>query len=58
VFAERVGLTLGKIGTELAKLPEGRMPARRNWERPSRRWSTRTDERERIKAARARRARR
>ena len=54
VFAQRVGLTLGEIGAELAKLPEGRVPARRDWARLSRRWSTRIDERiaelERLKA--------
>ncbi len=54
VFAQRVGLTLGEIGAELAKLPEGRVPARRDWERLSRRWSARIDERiaelERLKA--------
>jgi len=54
VFAQRVGLTLAEIGSELAKLPEGRVPVRRDWERLSRRWSTRIDERiaelERLKA--------
>lgn len=54
VFAQRVGLTLDEIGSELAKLPEGRVPDRRDWARLSRRWSTRIDERvaelERLKA--------
>jgi MerR family redox-sensitive transcriptional activator SoxR len=54
VFAQRVGLTLDEIGSELAKLPEGRVPGRRDWARLSRRWSARIDERvaelERLKA--------
>lgn len=54
VFAQRVGLTLEEIGTELVKLPEGRVPARRDWSRLSRRWSERIDQRiaelERLKA--------
>ena len=54
VFAQRVGLTLEEIGTELAKLPPGRVPTRRDWSRLSRRWSSRIEERiaelERLKA--------
>ena len=54
VFAQRVGLSLEEIGGELAKLPEGRVPARRDWSRLSRKWTTRIDERiaelERLKA--------
>ncbi|CAN5674470.1 MAG: redox-sensitive transcriptional activator SoxR [Thermoleophilaceae bacterium] len=54
VFAQRVGLSLEEIGAELAKLPEGRVPARRDWSRLSRKWTTRIDERiaelERLKA--------
>jgi MerR family transcriptional regulator, redox-sensitive transcriptional activator SoxR len=45
VFAQRVGLTLGEIGAELAKLPPGRVPTRGDWSRLSRGWSTRIDER-------------
>jgi MerR family redox-sensitive transcriptional activator SoxR len=45
VFAQRVGLTLEEIGGELAKLPPDRVPTRRDWERLSRRWSERIDER-------------
>jgi MerR family transcriptional regulator, redox-sensitive transcriptional activator SoxR len=45
VFAQRVGLTLEEIGEELAKLPPDRVPTRRDWERLSRRWSERIDER-------------
>ena len=45
VFAQRVGLTLDEIGTELAKLPPDRAPARRDWLRLSSRWTARIDER-------------
>ena len=36
VFAQRVGLTLDEIGTELAKLPLHQAPTRRDWSRPNR----------------------
>jgi MerR family transcriptional regulator, redox-sensitive transcriptional activator SoxR len=45
VFAQRIGLTLDEIGTELAKLPPDRAPTRRDWSRLSSRWSARIDER-------------
>jgi MerR family redox-sensitive transcriptional activator SoxR len=45
VFAQRIGLTLEEIGAELANLPPGRVPTRRDWSRLSRRWSTRIDDR-------------
>ena len=45
VFAQRVGLTLEEIGSELAKLPADRAPTRRDWSRLSRGWSARIDER-------------
>jgi MerR family redox-sensitive transcriptional activator SoxR len=45
VFAQRVGLTLDEIGDELAKLPPGRVPTRRDWSRLSRGWSERIDQR-------------
>jgi MerR family redox-sensitive transcriptional activator SoxR len=45
VFAQRVGLTLGEIGDELAKLPADRVPTRRDWDRLSRSWRERIDER-------------
>jgi MerR family redox-sensitive transcriptional activator SoxR len=45
VFAQRVGLTLDEIGGELAKLPPGRVPTRRDWSRLSRGWSERIDQR-------------
>ena len=45
VFAQRVGLTLDEIGTELARLPDNRAPTKRDWSRLSSRWSSRIDER-------------
>jgi len=45
VFAQRVGLTLDEIGTELAKLPPDRAPNRRDWKRLSHSWTSRIDER-------------
>ena len=54
VFAQRVGLTLDEIGTELAKLPPERAPTRRDWSRLSSTWTARIDGRiaelERLKA--------
>ncbi len=54
VFAQRVGLTLDEIGTELAKLPPDRAPTRRDWSRLSSTWTARIDGRiaelERLKA--------
>jgi MerR family transcriptional regulator, redox-sensitive transcriptional activator SoxR len=54
VFAQRIGLTLEEIRTELAKLPGDRAPNRRDWSRLSRRWTARIDERivelERLRA--------
>ncbi len=54
VFAQRIGLTLEEIGTELSKLPPDRAPSRRDWSRLSGQWSTRIDARiaelERLKA--------
>jgi MerR family redox-sensitive transcriptional activator SoxR len=45
VFAQRIGLTLGEIGTELERLPPDRAPTRRDWSRLSRTWSSRIEER-------------
>ena len=45
VFAQKVGLTLDEIGTELAKLPPDRAPTKRDWSRLSSTWSARIDER-------------
>lgn len=54
VFAQRVGLTLDEIGGELAKLPAGRSPTRRDWSRLSSMWTARIDARieelERLRA--------
>jgi MerR family redox-sensitive transcriptional activator SoxR len=54
VFAQRIGLTLDDIGAELARLPGGRTPTRRDWSRLSRTWTARIDERiaelERLRA--------
>jgi MerR family transcriptional regulator, redox-sensitive transcriptional activator SoxR len=54
VFAQKVGLSLEEIGHELGKLPPDRAPTRRDWERLSRTWSSRIDERiaelQRLKA--------
>jgi MerR family redox-sensitive transcriptional activator SoxR len=45
VFAKKVGLTLDEIGAELAKLPPDRAPTRRDWNRLTKTWSGRIDER-------------
>ncbi|HEV2924554.1 MAG TPA: redox-sensitive transcriptional activator SoxR [Solirubrobacteraceae bacterium] len=45
VFAQRIGLSLEEIGTELAKLPPDRAPTRRDWASLSLTWSARIDER-------------
>ena len=45
VFAQRVGLTLDEIASELAKLPPQRAPNRRDWSRLSSTWTSRIDQR-------------
>ena len=54
VFAQRIGLTLEEIGTELAKLPSERIPTRSDWSRLSGEWMRRVDQRiaelQRLKA--------
>jgi MerR family redox-sensitive transcriptional activator SoxR len=54
VFAQRVGLTLEEIRTELDRLPADRAPTRRDWSRLSSGWTARIDHRiaelERLKA--------
>ena len=45
VFAQRVGLSLDEIGSELEKLPPDRAPNRRDWSRLSSTWSARIDAR-------------
>jgi MerR family redox-sensitive transcriptional activator SoxR len=55
VFAQKVGLTLEEVGRELARLPEDRVPNRRDWDRLSTTWRARIDERiaelERLKGS-------
>jgi MerR family redox-sensitive transcriptional activator SoxR len=54
VFAQKVGLSLGEIGRELARLPRNRAPDRADWAKLSGSWTRRIDERiaelERMKA--------
>jgi MerR family transcriptional regulator, redox-sensitive transcriptional activator SoxR len=54
VFAQRMGLTLEEIGSELEKLPENRVPERSDWAQLSGAWTKRIDERiaelERLRA--------
>jgi len=54
VFAQRIGLSLDEIGSELEKLPPDRAPNRRDWSRLSGEWTSRIDERiselERLRA--------
>ena len=45
VFAQKVGLTLEEIRTELAQLPGDRVPKRGDWARLSKAWTRRIDER-------------
>ncbi len=45
VFAQRVGLSLEEIGTELSKLPPDRAPTRADWSRLSGTWGARIDQR-------------
>jgi MerR family redox-sensitive transcriptional activator SoxR len=58
VFAQRMGLSLEEIGTELATLPENRVPESSDWARLSGSWTRRIDEKiaelERLRAGLAR----
>src|SRR5947209_16375946 len=45
VFAQRIGLTLDEIGTELEKLPPHHAPTRGDWSRLSATWTSRIDAR-------------
>jgi MerR family transcriptional regulator, redox-sensitive transcriptional activator SoxR len=45
VFAQKVGLSLDEIRTELARLPRNRVPDRADWARLSAGWTRRIDER-------------
>jgi MerR family redox-sensitive transcriptional activator SoxR len=40
LIAQRIGLSIGEIETELATLPQGRAPTKADWERISRRMRT------------------
>jgi MerR family redox-sensitive transcriptional activator SoxR len=54
VFAQRVGLTLDEIGSELAKLPQDVTATRRDWSLLTSTWRSRIDQRiaelERLRA--------
>lgn len=45
VFAQRMGMTLEEIGTELGWLPGNRVPEEKDWGRLSAAWTKRVDER-------------
>ena len=45
VFAQRVGLTLDEIASELGRLRPSRAPNRQDWQRLSSTWTERIDER-------------
>jgi MerR family redox-sensitive transcriptional activator SoxR len=45
VFAQRIGLSLGEVRTELATLPRNHVPERSDWAKLSGRWTARIRER-------------
>jgi MerR family redox-sensitive transcriptional activator SoxR len=45
VFAQKIGLSLEEIGSELAKLPHNRVPERADWAKLSAGWTGRVDAR-------------
>ncbi len=45
VFAQKIGMTLDEVAEELAKLPEGRVPEGKDWEKLSGAWTQRIDQR-------------
>jgi len=45
VFAQRIGLSLDEIASELTKLPQNRAPTGRDWQRLSGEWTSRIDAR-------------
>ena len=45
IFAQRIGLSLEEIGTELGRLPAGQVPNGRDWSRLSAQWTARIEER-------------
>ena len=44
VFAQKIGLSLDEIATELERLPSNRVPERADWGKLSGRWTRRIDE--------------
>jgi MerR family transcriptional regulator, redox-sensitive transcriptional activator SoxR len=54
VFAQKVGLSLDEVATELSKLPRNRVPERADWAKLSSAWSERIGDRiaelERLRA--------
>jgi len=44
VFAQRIGMTLDEVASELARLPEGPVPEGSDWAKLSGRWATRIDQ--------------
>jgi MerR family redox-sensitive transcriptional activator SoxR len=44
VFAQRIGMTLDEVASELAKLPSGRVPEGSDWAKLSGGWTSRIDE--------------
>jgi MerR family transcriptional regulator, redox-sensitive transcriptional activator SoxR len=54
VFAQKIGLTLDDVRSELARLPANRVPERADWARLSRSWTNRINARiaelERLRA--------
>ena len=45
VFAQKIGLSLERVGSELAKLPRHGVPAKSDWARLSNAWTGMIDER-------------
>src|SRR5689334_19843315 len=45
VFAQRIGLSLDDVATELERLPKNTAPTPRDWARISRTWESRINER-------------
>jgi MerR family redox-sensitive transcriptional activator SoxR len=45
VFAQKIGLSLEEVRTELAKLPRNHVPERADWAKLSKGWTTRIRER-------------
>jgi len=43
LIAQKIGLTISEIGTELSRLPHGRTPTQRDWRRISRQLKARLD---------------